>query len=125
MNGNEITTAHIALFIAAMGIVSSVGTALGLFVLQRLFGGGDDLRRKVAALEVEMVKYRSETREHVADKYVTKEDLERVERTVGASIQQLGERMQEYTQAVTAMLGPISNQLLVSPVRMEHRGHGT
>lgn len=122
MEGTQITTAHLAVFIAAGGIVTSVGTALALFLLQRLFGSGDDLRRKVNELEVEMVRYRSETREHVADKYVTKEDLERVERTVENSFQQLGERMQEYTQAVTAMLGPISEQLVVSTVR---RGNST
>ncbi len=122
MSGNEVSTGHIALILTAFGIGMPVLTALALFLLQRLFGGGDELRRKVNALEVEMVRYRSETREHVADKYVTKEDLERVERTVESSFRQLGERMQEYTQAVTAMLGPISDQLVVSSVR---RGQST
>lgn len=122
MSGSEVSTGHIALILTAFGIGMPVLTALALFLLQRLFGGGDELRRKVNALEVEMVRYRSETREHVADKYVTKEDLERVERTVESSFRQLGERMQEYTQAVTAMLGPISDQLVVSSVR---RGQST
>lgn len=65
MNGNEISTAHIALFLTGMGIVSSVGTALVLFLLNRLFGGGDDLRNKVHALELAQVA-----------QYVTRADME-------------------------------------------------
>lgn len=121
MNGNEITTAHVALFIAAMGIVSSVGTALGLFLLQRIFGGGDDLRNKVNALEVEILKYRNETREHVADKYVTQDDMREFQRTIERSIEGLVARVTEHTATVTALLGPIADQLVISPVR---RGHG-
>lgn len=52
---SEITTAHLALGIAAMGVVSSVGTVVGMFILNRLFGGGDELRNKVHALEVAQV----------------------------------------------------------------------
>lgn len=121
MNGNEITTAHIALFIAAMGIVSSVGTALGLFLLQRMFGAGDksgeeikELKDKVHALEVAGLNGLNQTREHVASQFATKGDIGELKETVRG----FAEAQRQYHEALMTLLSPIANQLIgVSPVR--------
>lgn len=121
MNGNEITTAHVALFIAAMGIVSSVGTALGLFLLQRMFGAGDksgneidELKDKVHALELAGLNAQNHTREHVAAQYATKGDIGELKETVRG----FAEAQRQYHEALMTLLNPIANQLIgVSPVR--------
>ena len=121
MNGNEITTAHIALFIAAMGIVSSVGTALGLFLLQRMFGAGDksgeeikELKDKVHALEVAGLNGLNQTREHVASQFATKGDIGELKETFRG----FAESQRQYHEALMTLLSPIANQLIgVSPVR--------
>lgn len=118
---NDISTAHIALFIAAIGIVSSVGTGLGLFLLNRIFGGDDDLRNKVHALELAVEKSQSTAREHVAARYATREDVRRLEGVIQTATENMNARMSEYTAAVTAVLGPISEQLGVNAVRGTHR----
>ncbi len=125
---NEISTAHIALFITGMGIVSSVGTAIGLFLLQRIFGAGDKsgtdisaLKDKVHALELADAQSQNSTREHVADRYATREDVRRLETVIQTATENMNTRMSEYTAAVTAMLGPISEQLGVNAVRGTHR----
>lgn len=121
MNGNEITTAHIALFIAAMGIVSSAGTALVLFLLQRMFGAGDksgeeikELKDKVHALEVAGLNGLNQTREHVASQFATKGDIGELKETVRG----FAEAQRQYHEALMTLLSPIANQLIgVSPVR--------
>lgn len=114
MNGTEISTAHIALFLAGMGIVSSVGTALALFLLNRLFGGGDDLRNKVHALELAAEKSQNHTREHVAAQYATKGDI----RELKEQLQEFSRSQSQYHEALMTLLTPIANQLIgVSPVR--------
>ena len=125
---NEISTAHIALFFTGMGIVTSVGTALGLFLLQRIFGAGDKsgsdisaLKDKVHALELADAQSQNSTREHVADRYATREDVRRLETVIQTATENMNARMSEYTAAVTAMLGPISEQLGVNAVRGPHR----
>ncbi len=78
MDGTQITTAHLALFIAAMGVVSSVGAGLMLFFLNRLVGGGDELRNKVHALELAQVA-----------QYVTRTDMDTFRREVVGQLQAL------------------------------------
>lgn len=114
--GGEITTAHIALVIGVATIFTSVLTALALFLLQRLFGGGDDLKNKVHALELAVEKSQTQAREHVADRYATRDDVHRLEGVIQTAIAGMNTRMSEYTAAVTAMLGPISEQLGVNAV---------
>lgn len=121
MNGNEITTAHVALFIAAMGIVSSVGTALGLFFLQRVFGAGDksgdeidELKDKVHALELAGLNGINQTREHVASQFATKEDIRRLER----HLESFSTAQAQYHETLQNILKPLADQLIgVSPVR--------
>jgi hypothetical protein len=63
--GGEITTAHVAIMVATLAVVVPIFTALAMFLLTRLFGGGDDLRNKVHALELAQVA-----------QYATRNDLE-------------------------------------------------
>lgn len=121
MEGTQITTAHLAVFIAAGGIVTSVGTALALFLLQRLFGSGDkagveidELKDKVHALELAAERAHNHTREHVAAQFATKTDIAELKETVRGFAQS----QQQYHEALMTLLTPIANQLIgVSPVR--------
>ena len=117
MNGNEITTAHVMMMVGVVAIVMPVLTALVIFLLNRLFGGDDDLRNKVHALELAVEKAQTQAREHVADRYATRDDVHRLETVIQTAIAGMNTRMSEYTAAVTAMLGPISEQLGVNAVR--------
>lgn len=117
MTDNSITPAHLMMIIGVVAIVMPVLTALGLFLLNRLFGGGDDLRNKVHALELAVEKSQTQAREHVADRYATRDDVHRLESVIQTAIAGMNVRMSEYTAAVTAMLGPISEQLGVNAVR--------
>jgi len=65
MDSTQFTTTHMMMLIAVASLVTSVGTGLMLFLLNRLFGGGDDLRNKVHALEIAQVA-----------QYVTRTDME-------------------------------------------------
>jgi hypothetical protein len=128
MDGTQITTAHLAVFVAAGGVVTSVGTALALFLLQRLFGTGDkagaeidELKDKVHGLELAVEKSQLTAREHIADRYATREDMRRLEGVIQAATENMNARMSEYTAAVTAVLGPIGEQLGVNAVRGPHR----
>lgn len=121
MNGNEITTAHLAMFIAIGGIVTSAGTALALFLLQRLFGSGDKagdeiagLKEKVHALELAGLNGLSQTREHVASQFATKKDIERLER----HLESFSTAQAQYHETLQNILKPLADQLIgVSPVR--------
>lgn len=117
----DISTGHIALLLAAFGLGVPVLTALALFFLNRLFSGDDDLRNKVHSLELAVEKAQAQAREHVADRYATRDDFHRLETTIQTAIAGVNTRMSEYTAAVTAMLGPISEQLGVNAVRGPHR----
>lgn len=121
MSGNEISTAHIAIIVGVLGLGVPVLTALAIFLLNRLFGGGDDLRNKVHALELAVERSQSTARKHIADKYATRDDVRRLEGVIQTATENMNARMSEYTAAVTAVLGPISEQLGVNAVRGPHR----
>ncbi len=78
MDSTQFTTTHMTMLIAVASIVTSVGTAIALFLLQRLFGGGDDLRNKVHALEIAQVA-----------QYVTRTDMDTFRREVVGQLQAL------------------------------------
>lgn len=105
--GGEITTAHVAVMVATLGVVVPIFTALGLFLLNRLFGGGDDLQKKVHALELAQLKADTATRDHVANHYATQDDIRRLERQIDG----LGTRISEYTATVAKILGPLAKRL--------------
>lgn len=97
----EITTAHLALGLTILGMVTSAGTALGLFALQRLFGGGDkagaeidELKEKVHALELAQV-----------GQYATKQDVESLRRDIRGEFDRLAK-----------MLAPVFSQFHANPV---------
>jgi hypothetical protein len=121
VNGSEVSTGHIALILTAFGIGMPLLTGLTLFLLQRLFGGGDELRNKVHALELAVERAQSQAREHVADKYATRDDVRRLETVIQTATETMNARMSEYTAAVTAMLGPIGEQMGINPVRKDAR----
>ncbi len=74
----EITPAHVMMVLGAFGLVVPVLTAVALFLLNRLFGGGDDLRNKVHALEIAQVA-----------QYVTRTDMDTFRREVVGQLQAL------------------------------------
>lgn len=78
MDSTQFTTTHMTMLIAVASIVTSVGTAIALFLLQRLFGGGDYLRNKVHALEIAQVA-----------QYVTRTDMDTFRREVVGQLQAL------------------------------------
>lgn len=105
--GGEITTAHVMMMAAGLAIIVPVFTALVMFLLNRLFGGGDDLQKKVHALELAQLKADTATRDHVASHFATQHDISRLER----QIEGLGTRISEYTAAVAELLGPLAKRL--------------
>lgn len=121
MNGNEISTAHIALFIGGAAIISPILTALALFLLGRLFGAGDKsgadivaIKDKVHALELAAEKSQNHTREHVAAQYATKGDI----RELKDQLQEFSRAQSQYHETLMTLLTPVANQLIgVSPVR--------
>jgi hypothetical protein len=120
MDGTQITTAHLAVFIAAGGIVTSVGTALALFLLQRLFGSGDkagaeidELKDKVHALELSAERAQTNAREHVASNFATKDDIKRLER----HLEGFATAQREYHETLQTILRPLADQLTVAAVR--------
>ena len=124
MNGNELSVGHIMMLVAVVSIPASFLTAIALFLLQRIFGAGDKsgtdiaaLKDKVHALELANAESQNSTREHVADRYATREDVRQLQAVIQTAIENMNVRMSEYTSAVTAMLGPISEQLGVNAVR--------
>ena len=84
-----------------------------MMVLNRIFGGGDQLRAQVHALALAMKDAEAKIRDHSDTQYATKDDVKRLEKT----IEGLDRSMQNYTNAVTAVLGPIANQLGLNAVR--------
>lgn len=114
MTDNSITPADVMMLVGVVAIVMPVLTALGLFLLNRLFGGDDDLRNKVHALELAAEKSQNHTREHVAAQYATKGDIGELKETVRG----FAEAQRQYHEALMTLLNPIANQLIgVSPVR--------
>ena len=84
-----------------------------MMLLNRIFGGGDQLRAQVHALALAMKDTEAKIRDHSDTQYATKEDIKRLEKT----IEGLDRSMQNYTDAVTTVLGPIANQLGLNAVR--------
>jgi hypothetical protein len=121
MEGTQITTAHLAIGVAMVGVMAAIGTPIGLFLLQRMFGSGDkaageikELKDKVHALEVAGMTGLIQTREHVAAQFATKTDIAELKETVRGFAQS----QQQYHEALMTLLTPIANQLIgVSPVR--------
>lgn len=75
---SEITTGHLMVLVGVVGLIVPVLTALALFLLQRIFGGGDDLLKKVHALELAQV-----------GQYATRADMETFRTEVRAQFQAL------------------------------------
>lgn len=108
----QITTAQLALLLTAVGIFVSVLSTLGMFLLQRLFGGGDTLRDQVHALALAQKDMEARIGGHVRDQYATKDDIRRLE----GAISTFGESQKQYHESLLAVLQPLANQLIVSPV---------
>lgn len=77
----------------------------------------DKLADKQHALEMQMKDMESGVKDHTANHYATKADVERVEKAVIRLEESVNTRMKEYTEAVTAVLGPIADQLTIKSVR--------
>ncbi|GEM_PF-7108719 len=97
----EITVGHLALFVTVGGIVVSLLSTLGIFLLQRIFGSGDrsnaeidELKEKVHALELAQV-----------GNYATKQDMESLRRDIRGEFDRLAK-----------MLQPVFRQLNVNAV---------
>lgn len=97
----EITTTHITMIVAMLGLVVPLLTALAMFLLQRLFGSGDkagaeidELKEKVHALELAQV-----------GQYATKQDVELLRRDIRGEFDRLSK-----------MLAPVFAQFHTNPV---------
>lgn len=108
----EITTAHIAILIGVVGLFSPIATGVAILFLQRLFGGGDSLRNQVHAIELAQKDMEARIRGHVGDQFATKDDIRRLE----GLIANFGESQKQYHESLLAVLQPLANQLIVSPV---------
>lgn len=105
----------------------ALGVSLLVLVVQILniiFGRSDKGSARVDKiaetqhrLEMQMKDMASEVKDHTADHYATKDDVVRVEKAVIRLEESVNTRMKEYTEAVTAVLGPIADQLTIKAVR--------
>jgi outer membrane murein-binding lipoprotein Lpp len=93
-------------------------------VLNTIFGRSDKgsaridkIADKQHTLELQMKTMAAEVKDHTADHYATKDDVARLEKAVFRVEETISARMKEYTDAVTAVLGPIAEQLTVKAVR--------
>mgnify|MGYP000845569870 CR=1 FL=1 len=99
----EITVGHLALFVTIGGIVVSMLSTLGMFLLQRLFGTGDNaaadqrsLEQRVTKLESERALHESEKElqrfrmmEHVAEAFATMKQVDELSKKLDDSLGRL------------------------------------
>lgn len=99
---------------------------LALLILNFAFGRGDKSSAKVDAIvarqhqqDLELRAMEANMRDHMGDKFATKTDFERLERTVTQLTDRMVEGNRQNHEALLAVLRPLADQLIVSPV---HRG---